>query len=98
MLGIFAVMMTKKGLIGLALLNVIVPIFTFLSGGFVKINFNGILGSIAKLTPNALASDAMFKSIYGGANNEVLLNILGLWIFSILLFFGSIVIGRREKA
>lgn len=98
MLGIFAVMMTKKGLIGLALLNVIVPIFTFLSGGFVKINFNGILGFIAKLTPNALASDAMFKSIYGGANNEVLLNILGLWIFSILLFFGSIVIGRREKA
>lgn len=98
MLGIFAIMITKKGLIGLALLNVIVPIFTFLSGGFVKISFSGILGEITKVTPNYLASNAIFKSIYGGSTNEVLLNILGLWILSILLFIGANIIGRREKA
>ncbi|WP_066889480.1 ABC transporter permease [Clostridium nigeriense] len=97
MLGIFAIMATKKGLIGLALLNVIVPIFTFLSGGFVKVNFGGILGSIAKLTPNYLASNAMFKSIYGGASKEVFLSILGLWIISALLFLGANVIGRSER-
>lgn len=96
MLGIFAIMATKKGLIGLALLNVIVPIFTFLSGGFVKVNFSGIIGYLAKLTPNYLASNAMFKSIYGGASNEVFLSILGLWIISVLLFLGANIIGRSE--
>ena len=97
MLGIFAVMATKKGLLGLALLNVIVPIFTFLSGGFVKVNFGGIIGFIAKLTPNSLASNAIFKSIYGGATKEVFLSILGLWIISALLFMGASIIGRRER-
>ena len=97
MLGIFAVMATKKGLLGLALLNVIVPIFTFLSGGFVKVNFGGFVGFLAKLTPNYLASNAMFKSIYGGATNEVFLSILGLWIISALLFIGASIIGRRER-
>lgn len=97
MLGIFTIMATKKGLIGLALLNIIVPIFTFLSGGFVKINFSGILGFLAKLTPNYLASNAMFKSIYGGSSNEIILNIVGLWIISALLFFGANIIGRRER-
>lgn len=97
MLGIFAVMLTKKGLIGLALLNVIVPIFTFLSGGFFKVTFSGVLGSLAKLTPNYLASNAMFRSIYGGATNEVILNIVGLWIISALLFLGANIIGRSER-
>lgn len=97
MLGIFAVMTTKKGLLGLALLNVLVPIFTFLSGGFVKVNFGGIIGFIAKLTPNSLASNAIFKSIYGGATKEVFLSILGLWIISALLFMGASIIGRRER-
>lgn len=97
MLGIFAIMITKKGLIGLALLNVIVPIFTFLSGGFVKVNFSGIIGTISKLTPNYLASNAMFKSIYSGATNEVLFSIIGLWIMSALLFLGANIIGRSER-
>lgn len=97
MLGIFAVMATKKGLLGLALLNVIVPIFTFLSGGFVKVNFGGVVGFLAKLTPNYLASNAMFKSIYGGATKEIFLSILGLWIISALLFLGASIIGRRER-
>ena len=97
MLGIFAIMATKKGLLGLTLLNVIVPIFTFLSGGFMKVDFGGIVGAISKLTPNYLASNAMFKSIYGGASKEVFLSILGLWIISALLFIGANIIGRRER-
>lgn len=97
MLGIFAVMATKKGLLGLALLNIIVPIFTFLSGGFVKVNFGGVVGFLSKLTPNYLASNAMFKSIYGGATKEIFLSILGLWIISALLFLGASIIGRRER-
>ncbi|VYU55736.1 ABC transporter permease [Clostridium tertium] len=97
MLGIFVVMVTKKGLIGLALLNVIVPIFTFLSGGFIKVNFSGVVGFLAKLTPNYLASNAMFKSIYGGATSEVILSIVGLWIISALLFIGANIIGRSER-
>ncbi|WP_411169384.1 ABC transporter permease [Clostridium sp. MB05] len=96
-LGIFACMATKKGLIGLALLNVLVPIFTFLSGGFVKVNFSGVLGFLSKLTPNYLATNAIFKDIYGGAAKEVYLSILGLWIIAALLFFGANVIGRRER-
>ncbi|MGG7177488.1 ABC transporter permease [Clostridium paraputrificum] len=97
LLGMLACMVTKKGLIGLALLNVLVPILTFLSGGFVKVNFSGIIGGIAKMTPNYLATNAIFKDIYGGANTEVYLSILGIWIISAILFVGAMEIGRREK-
>ncbi|MGL5354294.1 MAG: ABC transporter permease [Clostridium sp.] len=96
-LGIVACMTTKKGLLGLALLNVLVPIFTFLSGGFVQVNFSGIIGVIAKLTPNYLATNAIFKDIYGGASKEVYLSILGIWIISGILFVVAQAIGRREK-
>lgn len=97
MLGIVACMTTKRGLIGLALLNVIVPIFTFLSGGFVKVNFSGIMGVLSKITPNYLATDAIFKNIYGGASNEVYLNILGIWIIAVILFVVAKAIGSRER-
>lgn len=96
-LGIVACMTTKKGLLGLALLNVLVPIFTFLSGGFVKVNFTGIIGAISKVTPNYLATNAIFKDIYGGASKEVYLSILGIWIISAILFVVAQAIGRREK-
>lgn len=97
MLGIVACMTTKRGLIGLTLLNVVVPIFTFLSGGFVKVNFSGIMGVLSKITPNYLATDAIFKDIYGGASNEVYLNILGIWIIAAILFVVAKAIGSRER-
>ena len=96
-LGIVACMSTKKGMIGLALLNVLVPILTFLSGGFVKVNFTGIIGVISRTTPNYLATDAIFKDIYGGASREVYLSIVGIWIISAILFVVAKAIGRREK-
>ncbi|WP_142415525.1 ABC transporter permease [Hathewaya massiliensis] len=98
MLGIFVCMMTKKGLYGLALLNILVPIFTFLGGGFVKIDFgSGILGKISHMTPNYLAQDAIFKSIYGGASKDIFLNILGIWILTLILFIGAKIVGRRDR-
>lgn len=98
MLGMFACMVTKKGMIGLALLNILVPILTFLSGGFVKINFSGVLGKIASITPNYLAQNAIFKQIYGGATDEVYLSILGIWVVTLLLFIGARLVSRREIA
>ncbi|MFX0547733.1 ABC transporter permease [Hathewaya histolytica] len=99
MLGIFACMVTKKGLYGLAFLNILVPIFTFLGGGFVKIDFGqGILGKLSRMTPNYLAQDAIFKSIYGGDSKEILLNILGIWILTFILFIGAKIAGRRDIA
>lgn len=97
MLGIFACMATKKGLYGLALLNILVPILTFLGGGFVKIDFgSGILGKLSHMTPNYLAQDAIFKSIYGGSSRDILLNILGIWILTFILFIGAKFVGRRD--
>lgn len=97
MLGIFACMVTKKGLYGLAILNILVPILTFLSGGFVKRDFNStILKSLSHITPNYLAQDAIFKSIYGGASTEVFLNILGIWFLTFILFIGTKIVGRRD--
>lgn len=97
MLGIFACMITKKGLYGLALLNILVPIFTFLGGGFVKIDFGqGLLGKLSRITPNYLAQNAIFKSIYGGASNEIFLSILGIWIITFVLFIGAKLAGRRD--
>ena len=96
-LGIVACMATKNGMIGLALLNIVVPILTFVSGGFVVVNFTGIMRTLSRLTPNYLASNAIFKSIYGGASSEVYLSILGIWIISVVLLIVAQIIGRREK-
>ncbi|WP_027634623.1 ABC transporter permease [Clostridium hydrogeniformans] len=97
MMGIFACMATKKGLIGLALLNILVPIFTFLGGGFVKVDFgDGFLGSLSHITPNYLAQSAIFNSMYGGTASSIYMNILGIWILTIIFFLGAKFVGRRD--
>lgn len=97
MLGICACMITKKGLYGLALLNILVPILTFLGGGFVKVDFgNRFLGKLSHITPNYLAQNAIFKSIYGGNLKEIFLNILGIWVLTLILFIGAKIAGRRD--
>lgn len=97
MLGIFVCMATKKGLYGLAILNILVPILTFLGGGFVKIDFgDGVLGKLSRITPNYLAQNAIFKSIYRADSKEVLFSILGIWVFTFILFIGAKVSGRRD--
>ncbi|SHJ15779.1 ABC-2 type transport system permease protein [Clostridium cavendishii DSM 21758] len=96
MLGILACMATKKGMSGLIFLNILVPILTFLGGGFVKVNFTGFLGTLSRLTPNYLAQNAIFKNIYGGSTSEIYLSILGLWIFTFIFFIGAKIVGRRD--
>lgn len=88
-----------------SILSLAIPVFTFISGGYTKIEAgNSIFSKIMYLSPNYLAQSAMFSTIYGEpvTSNIQLLNstqcIIMLWILSAILFLIASVFGRRRMA
>lgn len=96
-LGIFLAMVNKKN--GDAILNILVPIFTFLSGGYFKFSIDNKIGELLKnVVPNTLAQNAIFNNIYTNDILKVTNSIAIIWIIIIILFIGSLIAGRRKKA
>ncbi|KAB3530341.1 ABC transporter permease [Alkaliphilus serpentinus] len=82
--------------------SILVPVFTFISGGYMPLsNFGG--GKIAGLfdrlklvSPNYLTQRAMFNQIFDGSLKGAEVFIMGLWAISLMLFLTSIMAGRRQ--
>ncbi|QCX33166.1 ABC transporter permease [Caloramator sp. E03] len=78
-------------------LNGIVPLFTFLSGGYTKFSTFGSLEKIIFFIPNKLGHEAFFNTIYNGSSQIASKAVLSLWAMSILMFIFSSLKGRRVK-
>lgn len=78
------------------LLNFIIPIFTFVSGGYVKLDFTSI--PIVNYVPNQLAQSALFNSIYGGSISSAESSILVMIVMSAVLLIISAAAARRKLA
>lgn len=79
-------------------LNSIVPVFTFLSGGYTKFSYFGSLEKIIFFIPNKLGHEAFFNIIYNGSVKIASKAVLTLWIMSTIMFVLSAIKGRRVKA
>lgn len=79
--------------------GIIVPILTFVSGGYYKINIdNAVYTKIKYFVPNNLAQTAMFNSIYNGSLTEAGQCILILLGFAAAAFIIAVIFGRRKLA
>lgn len=76
------------------LINMLVPLFTFISGGYFAID----LGILKYLSPNYLMQSAFFNNIYGGDYTTTLTYVLVLVGLIIVIGLFSIVQGRRKLA
>lgn len=76
-----------------ALTNLLVPIFTFIAGGYIKIDF----GNIKYLSPSQWAHTAFFNTIYDGDKNLVLMSVLMLFGGTLILSTISIIAARRRS-
>ncbi|AAK78223.1 MULTISPECIES: ABC transporter permease [Clostridium] len=78
------------------LISVTAPIFTFVSGGYVKVPFSD--GSIIKYVPNNLAQSGLFNMIYKGVTSTAENSIIILLGMSIVLLAIASIVGRRRVA
>lgn len=88
-----------------SLLSLIVPIMTFIAGGYARIQAgNTAFAKIMYISPNYLAQTALFNTIYGQpvTSNTQLLGTAGcigvLWTITIIMFLIASVSGRRRIA
>lgn len=83
---------------GSGILNILVPIFTFVSGGYFQFTTeNSVFKAVQNIVPNSLAQRAMFNTVYGGDSLKVISSIIIMWIITIILLIISSIAGRRVR-
>lgn len=82
------------------LLNFIVPVATFLAGGYVKLGFletNPITSALRSWLPNSLVQNLIFQNIYGESGVSVTGGILKLIFIAGCLLLLTVAAVRRSK-
>lgn len=95
-LGICICSIVKEGGIAAAILSTIIPIFTFIGGGYIKLDNSGLMGTLSYISPNFLASKVIFSSIYGGMDRVAINCFIALCVISIISISGAIFAWRRN--
>lgn len=80
-----------------SIISILVPIFTFVSGGYIKLpESNQLFSKLKLISPNHLAQTAMFNQMFGGAKGELQLQLLIMWAMIGVFFLGAVMVGRRR--
>ncbi|HOL17899.1 MAG TPA: ABC transporter permease, partial [Bacillota bacterium] len=67
-LGTMIAMVTRSEMLAGGILNGLIPVITFMAGGYYRFSIPGkIFSALQHLSPNYLAQTAIFNTIYGGA-------------------------------
>lgn len=77
-----------------ALISIVTPILTFVSGGYYKIGLSD--NPIVKYVPNQLAQSTLFNSIYGGSTAGAGKSIAIIFIMAGILLVASSFFARRK--
>lgn len=96
-LGVMICMLSSSRRKAYSIISILVPVFTFISGGYVPIdNIGGILSKLKFLSPNYLTQRAIFNQIFEGSSSETQLFIMIIWAVGLLTFMTSAIAGRRQ--
>lgn len=96
-LGIMAYAVTNDAMRASGIINILVVFFTFISGGYAKLNADGTwFEKFSYISPNKLFQTATFNNIYGGAGSQTQLCILALIGLTVIMFIIASVAGRRS--
>lgn len=96
-LGMAVCTIAKNEKLAGALLNIIVPVLTFIAGGYAKFDVdpNSLFSKIRYISPNHLAQTAIFNNIYGGSAAETHNMIITMWVMTIAFIIIASLFGRR---
>lgn len=94
-LGAMAVMAAREESRAHSFLNVIIVVFTFIAGGYIKISLPGALAHLQYLSPNYLAQTALFNTIYHGSSRQTVLMLAGMVVIIIATFTVAMLVERR---
>lgn len=101
-LGMFFYSIFRNTRAASGIISVVIPVFTFISGGYIKTSFLGpSVEKLSVIAPNSLAQRALFTNIYGMESDVsgAIWNSLGiLSVFAVIFFILAIVAeGRKVK-
>ncbi|KAB3533584.1 ABC transporter permease [Alkaliphilus pronyensis] len=96
-LGVMICMVSSSRRKATSLISILVPVFTFVAGGYFPIdNVGGIIEKIKYISPNYLAQRAIFNLVYEAGAQETQFFLLIMVGISLILFITSAVAGRRK--
>jgi ABC-2 type transport system permease protein len=94
-----AVMVLKNKKVANALIQTLIPVMTFISGGYARfVSENPVYNAIKFLMPSNLAHTAFFNSIYGEFSGQTVSSVLVLWVMTAVMFGIAVLFGRRRLA
>jgi ABC-2 type transporter. len=82
------------------ILDLLVPVATFLAGGYVKLSFldtNPITAALNSWLPNAVAQNLVFHNIYGGTGLSAAGGVLKLTLMALAILLLTVVALRRNQ-
>lgn len=99
-LGTAIVMITRDEILAGNIVNILVPVMTFLAGGFFRINppSGSWLATLQYLSPNYLAQTAFFTTIYGGGTSTILTMSAALVLIIFFTFTAALTAERRARS
>lgn len=89
--------LTRDNKLSNVIVSIIVPFFTFISGGYTPIVKGRLIDILSNLSPNTLAQRAMFNNIYGGNSELIYKSLASLTILSLIVFI-LLPLAERRKA
>lgn len=98
-IGVMFASLTGNSEKGSSLLQIIIPICTFVSGGYVKIQTdNELFAKIRYFVPNQLAHTSLFNTIYNGSKPEAQQCIIAMLGLAGIAFIIAVISERRRVA
>ncbi len=86
-LGVMAVTVVRDGRIAANILNSLIPLFTLVAGGYIRIDYPGaVFAFLQRLSPSFLVQTALFNSIYGGGTQQTMMYVAVLWSLTLVMF------------
>lgn len=98
-IGAALAMIFRKSEAGSGIINIIIPIFVFLGGGYVPLDFmNGMIKKMSVVSPVRWVNQGLFQVIYEGRFSGAFIS-MGMNITISILFIavGAIISGRGKK-
>lgn len=95
---IFVLLLVKTESASMGLLQIFFWLSTFVSKGYVKVDFGEAAERVFRFAPNALAHTVIFGAIYGGEEAVMSQSLLILLGITAALSAGAYLLGRRRLA
>jgi len=94
-MGMFMSILSKDKNKGTNMVNVLIPIFTLISGGFGNVFNEGVIGAVQKFIPNYHFHEVLLNYAFKTSDEIVTTSLLTLWGMIVICYGGTLILKRR---